>query len=157
TDAVPSASAAPLSVSLTLPDGTPYAQAGKIAFEDNQVDTATGTVSVYADFPNPNDLLLPGAYVSVVLRPARPEERVLVPVEAVQTDRSGSYVLIVGPDHMVKQQPITLGAQIAQNYIVEKGLTGGESVIVAGLQKVKPGETVHPVPAAPPTAPSAAG
>ncbi len=139
-----------LSVHLILPDDTPYAETGRIAFKDNQVDTSTGTVSVYADFPNPNGLLLPGAYVSVVLRPAQPEERVLVPVEAVQTEQSGSYVLVVGPDHKVTQQPVTLGPQIAQNYIVEKGLMKGWSVIVAGGQKVKAGEIVNPVAAPPP-------
>jgi len=146
----PSATDPRFAVRLTLPDGAPYAETGKIAFEDNRVDTATGTVSVYADFPNPKGLLLPGAYVSVVVRPAKPEERVLVPVEAVQTDRSGSSVLLVGADHKVKQQPVTLGPQIGQSYVVEKGLAGGESVIVAGVQKVKPGQTVNPVPAAPP-------
>ena len=140
----------PIIVRLTLPDDTPYAETGKIAFKDNQVDTSTGTVSVYADFPNPDGLLLPGAYVSVVLRPVKPEERVLVPVQAVQIDQSGSYVLVVGPDHKVTQQPVTLGPQIAQNYVVEKGLTKGWSVIVTGIQKVRPGETVNAVPAAPP-------
>ncbi|MGH7161439.1 MAG: efflux RND transporter periplasmic adaptor subunit, partial [Acetobacteraceae bacterium] len=67
----------------------------------------------------------------------------------------GSFVLLVGPDHKVKQQPIMLGAQIAQNFIVEKGLSGGESVIVTGVQKVRPGEAVSAVPAAP--TPAASG
>lgn len=146
--------ASSLAVRLMLPDGSEYDKPGRIAFEDNQVDTATGTVSVYADFPNPEGLLLPGAYVTVELHRAEPEERALVPVEAVQTDVKGTFVLLVGPDHKVKQQPVTLGAQIAQNFIVEKGLSGGESVIVAGVQKVRPGEMVDPVsaPAAAPLA-----
>ncbi len=147
--------AAGLAVTLRLPDGSRYPEPGKIAFENNEVDTATGTVSIYADFPNPGGLLLPGAYVTVELRRAKPEMHPLVPVQAVQTDQNGSFVLLVGPDHKVKQQPIMLGAQIAQNFIVEKGLSGGESVIVTGVQKVRPGEAVSAVPAAP--TPAASG
>ena len=146
---------ASLAVRLTLPDGSRYPEAGRIAFQSNEVDPATGTVSVYADFPNPIGLLLPGAYVTIELRPAKPEERPLVPAEAVQTDASGDFVLLVGPDHKVTQQPVTLGAQIAQSFIVEKGLSGGQSVIIAGVQKVKPGEMVDPVSTSP--APAAAG
>lgn len=139
--------AAGLAVNLKLPDGSEYNQSGKIAFQGNQVDPRTGTVSVYADFPNPDGLLLPGAYVNVELHQAKPEERPLVPVEALQTSQDGSFVLTVGQDNKVKQQPVTLGRQIAQNYIVEKGLSGGERVIVAGVQKARPGETVNPVSA----------
>ncbi len=147
TSATPDQIAAALAVHLKLPDGSEYKQAGRIAFLNNQVDPATGTVSVYADFPNPDRLLLPGAYVTVEVRRAKPQERPLVPVESVQTDRNGSFVLVVGPDNKVRQQPVALGRQVAQDFIVEKGLSGGERVIVAGVQKVRPGETVHPTEA----------
>jgi membrane fusion protein (multidrug efflux system) len=136
-----------VAVNLILPNGKLYNQSGKIAFLSNQVDPNTGTVSVYADFPNPNALLLPGAYVTVEVSPQKPEERPVVPVAAVQTDQSGSYVLVVGPDNKVRQQVVTLGQQIAQDYIVDKGVTGGERVIIAGQEKVRPGETVTPTPA----------
>jgi membrane fusion protein (multidrug efflux system) len=62
---------------------------------------------------------------------------------------------VVGSDNKVEERPVTLGAQIAQNFIVEKGLAAGERVIVAGVQKVKVGETVHPVSAPPADAASA--
>ncbi|HJU19396.1 MAG TPA: efflux RND transporter periplasmic adaptor subunit [Stellaceae bacterium] len=139
--------ASTLTVRLKLPDGSLYKPTGKIAFQNNQVDTATGTVSVYADFPNPNRLLLPGAYVTVEVHRAKPQEQPLVPAAALQTEQGGSFVLVVGPDDRVEQRRVTLGPQIAQSFIVEKGLSGGERVIVAGVQKVKPGETVNPVPA----------
>lgn len=71
----------------------------------------------------------------------------MVPVAAVQTDQSGSYVLVVGTDNKVRQQPVTLGQQIGENFIVTRGLSGGEHVIVAGLQKVRPGQTVRAEPA----------
>jgi membrane fusion protein, multidrug efflux system len=142
-------------VNLLLPNGKAYNESGKIAFLSNQVDPNTGTVSVYADFPNPDKILLPGAYVTVEVHRQKPEERPLVPVAAVQTEQSGSYVLVVGPDNKVKQQPVTLGHQLAQDYIVNKGLTGGERVIIAGQQKVHPGETVAPSSAG--TAPTETG
>lgn len=138
-----------LQVNLQLPDGTAYPQTGKIAFLGNQVDQQTGTVPVYADFPNPQDLLLPGAFVTVEVRRAKPEERVLVPVAAVQTDQKGSYVLTVGPNNKVAEQPIVTGPQIAQNFVVTKGLNAGQRVIVAGVQKVHPGEVVKPTEASP--------
>jgi membrane fusion protein, multidrug efflux system len=129
-------------INLDLPNGKPYAETGTIAFFDNQVDTQTGTVNVYADFPNPKSLLLPGAYVSVLTRPATPKEAMLVPVAAVQTDQTSSFVLVVGSDHKVTQQTVTLGDQIAQNYVVKSGLKAGQDVIVDGIQKVRVGVTV---------------
>ena len=135
--------AAGLVVGLILPDGSNYKQTGKINFLNNQVDPQTGTVSVYVDFPNPDRLLLPGSFVSVDVRSAKPEEHPMVAVAAVQTDQSGSYVLTVGADGTVHQQSVVLGRQVAQDFIVSKGLSGGERVIVEGVQKVRPGEKVN--------------
>ncbi|MEO8714654.1 MAG: efflux RND transporter periplasmic adaptor subunit [Acetobacteraceae bacterium] len=147
--------AARVVVGLTLPDGSAYKQSGKISFLDNQVDPQTGTVSVYADFPNPDRLLLPGAFVSTDVRSAKAEEHPMVPVAAVQTDQNGSYVLIVGSDAKVRQQPVELGRQIAQDFIVNKGLSAGDRVIVEGIQKVRPGEVVNAQPAPAPIASAA--
>ena len=134
--------AAGLVVNLILPDGSRYKQSGKIAFLSNEVDPSTGTVSVYADFPNPRRLLLPGAFVNVEVREEKPDERPVVPVAAVQIDQHGSFVLVVDKDNKVVQQQITTGRQIEQDEIVTQGLSGGERVIVEGLQKVRPGQVV---------------
>jgi membrane fusion protein, multidrug efflux system len=139
----------PFTIGLALPSGKKYPYTGKIAFFDNQVDSQTGTVNVYADFPNPNNLLLPGAYVSVETTPATPEEALMVPVAAVQTDQNADFVLVVDPDNKVRQQTVTLGPQIAQNFIVKHGLDSGERVIVDGIQKVKVGDEVNPTVQAP--------
>ena len=141
-----------LVVGLVLPDGSKYKQTGKIAFLNNQVDPQTGTLTVYADFANPDRLLLPGAFVNVDVRRAQPQEAPLVPVQAVQTEQNGSYVLVVGADNKVEQRPVTLGRQIAQDFIVTKGLSGGERVITEGVQKVTPGATVNPIEAPAPAA-----
>lgn len=130
------------SISIDLPDGQPYPLTGHISFLANEVDTSTGTVNVYADFPNPNGALLPGAYVNVNTAPAQKREALLVPVTAVQTSQDGQYVLVVGPDHNVTQQTVTVGDQIAQDYVVRSGLKAGELVIVDGIQKVTVGHAV---------------
>ena len=72
-----------------------------------------------------------------------------MPAAAVQTDRDGDFVLVVGADNKVAKAPVQLGRQIQQDYIVEKGLNGAERVIVAGAQKVQPGQTVAPSVATP--------
>jgi membrane fusion protein, multidrug efflux system len=140
-----------LVVGLILPDRSRYGQTGTISFFNNQVDPQTGTVSVYVDFPNPDRLLLPGSFVSVDVRNAQSEERAMVSVAAVQTDQSGHYVLTVTSDGTVHQQPVTLGRQIAQDFIVTKGLSAGDRVIVDGVQKVRPGEKVNAQSAPAPT------
>ena len=149
--------ASDLVVELILPDGSKYNHTGKINFLSNEVDPQTGTVSVYADFPNPDRLLLPGSYVTTNVRRGQPQEAPLVPVAAVQTEQNGSFVLVVDPNNTVRQQPIELGRQIGQDYIVSKGLRGGERVIVEGVQKVRPGQRVNPQPMPQPTPVAAAG
>ena len=131
-------------ISIDLPDGSLYPIKGKIAFLDNQVETNTGTVNVYADFANPNGILLPGAYVNVQTAPATPRQAVMVPVAAVQTDQNGSFVLVVGPGNKIVQTNVTLGDQIDQNFVVKTGLSAGQLVVIDGIQKVKNGEVVNP-------------
>ena len=130
---------------LLLSNGQRYDQTGHIEFLNNQVDTATGTVTVWARFPNPDGLLVPGAFATVQVHQATPDQRPVVPLEAVQDDKQGEFVLLVGPDNKVRQQAIATGAQLGQDLIVTAGLKGGEDVIVQGEQKVKAGEVVNPV------------
>jgi membrane fusion protein (multidrug efflux system) len=131
---------------LLLSNNTSYNHQGRIEFINNQVDQATGTVSVWGRFDNPEQLLIPGAFATVELRSAQPEHRPLVPVAAVQQDKQGAFVLVVGPDNKVREQRVTLGRQVSQYFVVADGLSGGERVIVEGTQKVQPGETVNPLP-----------
>ena len=134
-----------------LSNSTPYSQPGKVEFINNQVDPATGTLTVYGRFANPNSVLIPGSYVSVDVSLAKPEKRPVIPVQAVQTDAKGQFVLLVGKDSKVAEQRVALGRQIGQEYIVTDGVAGGERVITQGVQKVHPGEivTASEAPAAP--------
>lgn len=132
---------------LILPDGSEYAEQGQIEFANNRVDPQTGTVSIRATFANPQRLLLPGQYVTVQLRRDQTEQRPVVPVASIQQDQQGSYVLVLDDQNRVQRRPVETGAQVDQSLVVEKGLTAGETVVVGGAQKVRPGMVVQPTPA----------
>jgi membrane fusion protein, multidrug efflux system len=134
---------------IRLANGTIYAEQGRIDFAGNEVDLATGTLPVRASFANPAGALLPGGTVSVRVRPAETRRMPLVPVQAVQENRQGKFVLVVGADSRVEQRPIKATLQVGQNWAVEDGLRAGEIVIVEGVQKVRSGAQVHAVPAPP--------
>jgi membrane fusion protein (multidrug efflux system) len=146
TGTTPGKIAATLALDLQLSNGTAYGHQGRIEFINNQVDPATGTVSVWARFENSERLLIPGAFATVEVHSAQPEQRPLVPVAAVQKDKEGAFVLLVGPDNTANEQRVTLGPQIGQRFVVTQGLSGGEHVIVEGIQKVQPGQKVNPLP-----------
>lgn len=139
---------------LRMSNGQEYPEKGKVQFLSNRVDQRTGTVPVYADFANPQGLLLPGQFVTVHVQPMTEEKRAVVPISAVLQDRDGSYVLVLDDQNRVQQRRIETAGQVEQNYIVSKGLTEGETIIIDGSQKVRPGITVQPTRAPPPSPPS---
>lgn len=130
---------------LKLSNGELYPGAGKLAFADNEVDADTGTIAVWAEFENPHGILLPGQYVTVLLSLSNPRRLPVVPQSAVQEDREGRYVFVVDGDNKVQQRRITTGAVVGVNWAVEVGLMVGETVIVQGVQKVRPGQVVETV------------
>lgn len=130
---------------LRMANGAAYGRPGRVEFVDNRVDPQTGTIRVRASFPNPDGLLLPGQYVTVLVRPEQTAQRPVVPVGAVQRNREGAYVLVVGPDETVQARPVTLGTQVDQVYAVRDGVQPGERIVVQGQQKVRPGMRVNPV------------
>ena len=132
---------------LLLEDGTSYAQAGRLLFSDLAVDETTGMVTLRAEFPNPDRILLPGMFARVRLEQAVNTAAITVPQRAV-TRGAGSTatVLVVKPDQKVELRTIDVDAAIGDKWIVSSGLAAGETVIVEGLQKVRPGAFVKSVP-----------
>lgn len=122
-----------------------YAHDGKLDFIDNQVDPSTGTIKVRVEFPNPDALILPGQFVNVTLVSAEPKEQVVVPQVAIQENQTGPFVLVVGKDNKVELRPVKTGQRNGIEIAVTDGLTPGESIIIEGIQKVRPGVTVNPV------------
>lgn len=144
----PSATPMQLPIHVDLPNGKRLDEVGVLAFPDNRIDTATGTLAVRAEFPNADRLLIPGAFVTLHVQTAEPRPELLIPQAAVQRDQRGPFVLVIGAQQTVEQRYITTGGTEGTEVIVQSGLAPGESVIVEGLQRVKPGVPVQPVPAA---------
>lgn len=130
---------------LILPTGQVYSEQGRIAFADNQVNAATGTIAIYADFPNPDQLLLPGQFVTAVLHDAKPTRLPVVPSQAIARTRDGEQVFVVGSDNRVELRTVQTAGSVGTDIAISAGLTVGEIVVVSGLQKVKPGMVVAPV------------
>ncbi|HDS16469.1 MAG TPA: efflux RND transporter periplasmic adaptor subunit [Proteobacteria bacterium] len=132
-----------LAPELRLADGV-LVSAGRVAFVDNQIDAATGTIAVRAAFANGAGRLIPGQYVTAVIRASQPRLQPLVPQEAVMIDKSGAKVLVVDQANVVQSRPLRVGPAHGFFWVVESGLAAGELVVVQGLQKVRPGQTVLP-------------
>lgn len=133
-------------VRLVLEDGSRYPHAGKLLFSDLSVDPNSGQVSLRAEVPNPDGVLLPGMYVRVMLEQARYESAILVPQQAVQRGAQGDTVMVVDDKGMVTPRPVKLGSISGPSWIVTEGLKENEQVMVDGFQKLRPGATVRPVP-----------
>lgn len=146
-------------VTLLLEDGTPYGPAGHLNFLDMSVDESTGTVSLRAEFPNPNRYLLPGQFVRAKVQGGVDSRGITVPQRAVQIGPKGASVLVIGQNNIATARPIRLGDLQGGNWVVTDGLRAGDRVIVNGLQKAQPGAPVRiagakPTAAAPAAAPA---
>ena len=149
-------------VHVYLDDGKEYAHTGKLLFTDLTVDPTTGQVSVRAELPNPDGLLLPGTYVRVHLEQAQVENAALIPQQAVTRNEKGNFVMIVAEDGSVAPRPVQISQSSGNNWVVTSGLKAGEKVMVDGLikvgmgaKKVKPVE-INNAAAGAPAQPSAA-
>jgi len=125
-------------VEVMLADGAKYAHAGNLDFSDLAVDPNTGAVSLRAVVPNPERRLLPGMFVKLRLTMGKLDNAYLLPQATVQRDQAGAFVMILGADGKVAQQRVETHGMTRKDWIVT-GKLDGESVIVEGLQKVRPG------------------
>jgi membrane fusion protein (multidrug efflux system) len=133
-------------VQLTLDDGSPAPQAGRLLFSDLSVDPTSGQVVVRAEVPNPDGTLLPGMYVRGRLAQAEVDGAVLLPQQAVNRTPQGDVAMVVDAQGGVAPRPLKLGGVDGGDWIVLSGLKAGEQVMVDGFQKLRPGATVKPVP-----------
>ena len=134
---------------LTLATGMVYPSKGRIRFRDNQVDVKTGTVRLVGEFPNSNRLLVPGMFVSVRALIGTLTNALLVPQRAV-TEMQGRYlVAVVGSDNKVSIRPVTTGERPGQEWVIMGNIKPGDRVVAEGIQKVRDGVVVNPVPTNP--------
>ena len=111
----------------------------------NEIDSGTGTLTLRASFPNPQKLLRPGQFVSVMFQGKTGKSGLLVPQKAVLASGSGRSVLVVDDKGQIEQRTIEIGEVRGENFIVKSGLVVGERIVTRGLQKVRPGMTVNVV------------
>ena len=129
-------------LTLRLPNNSEYPEQGKLDFSDTKIAEGMGTVELRTVFPNPDNIILPGLFVTLIAESINKENKALVPQAAVQENQQGKFVLVVDKDNKVKQRHVELGRRIHAMWAVESGLELGESVIVEGLQKVRTGVEV---------------
>ena len=138
-------------VRLKLDDGSEYPLPGTVQFSEVTVDESTGTVALRARFPNPDGLLLPGMFVNAVFDQVVDPDAFLIPQSAVLRDFDGtSYVLIAGKGDKVERRKVTADRSRGNAFVVTQGLARGDKVIVQGLNGLKQGAPIKPVPVSAP-------
>lgn len=132
-------------VELVLEDGRVYPRPGKLLFSNLAVDPGTGSVSLRAEFPNPEHELLPGMFARIRFPEASADHSIKVPQRAVQTGPQGQLVMVVDAAGMVAPRPVRTAGMSGSDFIIAEGLSPGDRVIVNGLHKARPGAPVKPV------------
>ena len=132
---------------LLLEDGSPYGSDGKLEFSEVTVDQGTGSVTLRAIFPNAQNLLLPGMFVRATIEEGVREGAILAPQQGITHAPDGSATaLIVAADGKVEKRDVELDRALGDDWVVTKGLVAGDRLIIAGLQRVKPGMEVSARP-----------
>ena len=132
-------------VTLMLEDGSEYDQQGTLQFAEVNVDETTGSVTLRAEFPNPDGTLLPGMYVRAQLNAGQDPQAILVPQRAITRNNKGQAVaMIVNQDSNVEMRVVQTAEVIGHQWRIVDGLVVGDKLIVEGLQKIRPGAPVSP-------------
>lgn len=140
--ALPALEQIPVEIGTLSDEGTPIR--GTLHLIDNQVDAASGTIGVRAVFDNPDGRLIPGQFVRVRMGEPRPEDRIVISDRAIGTDQDKKFVFVVDGENKVSYRQIRPGASADGQRIVESGLSAGDTIVVNGLQRIRPGATVAP-------------
>jgi membrane fusion protein (multidrug efflux system) len=133
-----------LSFDLLLSDESVHPHHGAFRVLDRSVDPQTGTMKAQAAFPNPGSYLRPGQFARLRVAVAQRENAILIPLRAVQELQGAKTVMVVDAENKVSLRTIKIGDKADKEVVVLDGLSGGERVIVEGMQKVRPGGQVNP-------------
>lgn len=129
---------------MSLADETSFAHEGVIDFVDNKIDVGTGTISARGVFPNPQGSLTPGFFARMRVPGSGRYQALLIPDSAISTDQNIKYLLVVGPDDIVKLRPVKIGALFDGLRSIEEGISSSDMVIVNGIQRARPDTKVAP-------------
>ncbi|HEY4263210.1 MAG TPA: efflux RND transporter periplasmic adaptor subunit [Schlesneria sp.] len=139
---------AKLPVYMALADEQTYSHQGVLDFEDNRLDPSTGTLRVRAVFDNKDRLLAAGMFVRVRLPVGEPHKALLVPEQALGTDQGQKFIYVIKGDDQIEYRVVQVGKLHDRQREILQGLSPDERVVVTGLQRVRPGIKVTPLPAA---------
>lgn len=142
---------------LVLADGSVHGSKGKFLMADSKIDVETGTLNLVASFPNPGNVLRPNQFGRLRFAVRTVENAVLIPERALVQMQDARAAYVVGEGNVVGVKILDLGDRVGNDIIVKKGLEGGETIVVEGLQKVRPGMAVTPTDKPPPAAPPGKG
>lgn len=133
-----------LPVRLKLIDEKDFAHEGHIDFVDNTIDTSSGTIRLRAEFANPDGQLTPGMFGRIQVTAAPAAEALLVPDTAIGTEQVRKFVYVVGSDNVVNPKYVTLGSLVGGMRVVTSGLAADDTIVTAGLMRIRPGAKVTP-------------
>ncbi len=126
--------------------GADNSASGELAFIDNTVDAATGTVRLRAVFQNKDRALWPGQFATAVITLREQRDAIVVPSQAVQTGPKGQFVFVVKPDLVAEVREVAVERVDGEQSIIAKGLALGERVVINGQSRLVPGATVSLTP-----------
>ena len=138
-----------IKVRLLLSNGEEYPHSGRIIFSDMAVDPNTDTIEMRALFPNPDQELLPGAYVRVVFDRAVRDNVFAIPRDAVIRTAQGASVFVVGPEGVLEARPVRADTLNGREWLVSEGLRDGDRVAVSHTMSLRPGMKVRSAAARP--------
>ena len=129
----------PIDVTITLADGKEYPFEGRIVEVDRELGNSTGSLIMKAIFPNPSGLLMPGMFARIKLTGEVIPNAILVPQRSVQQLLGKSFVMVVGKDNKSEARTVELGDQVGSYFVVTKGISTSDTVIVEGLTNLREG------------------
>lgn len=141
---------------LILSDGTVFPHKGRIVSGNRQVDVNTGTLTLIAEFPNPDHLLRPGQYAKIRAQIKSQDNAILIPQRAINELQGVFQVAVINEDNTASIRNVNVGSRNGSNWVITEGVNPGEKVVIEGFQRLKDGATVTPQPYQPPAEESSA-
>jgi membrane fusion protein (multidrug efflux system) len=136
----------PLAFEMVLSDGSVHPEPGSLVFVDRAVDAATGTILLEVAFPNPGAAVRPGQFARVRVAIQEKKGAILVPQRAVGELQGVYNVAVVKPDSTVELRMVKAAERVGTLWVIDEGLKAGDRIVVEGVQKVRAGSKVTPVP-----------
>jgi multidrug efflux system membrane fusion protein len=132
-----------VTITVAIPDAPGQAETGTLRFLDNAVNAATGTIKIKGILANTAKRLWPGQFTDVVMTLGTLKNAVVIPTGAIQTSQEGQFVYIVKPDKTVEVRPVTMGPEMGEESVIDKGIAPGETVVTDGQLRLVPGATIE--------------